>query len=378
TSWNRGAERLFGYSAPEIVGTTISRLVPPDRPNDATEILACIRRGERVDHYETERMRKDGQRIHASLTVSPITEATGRIIGASKIARDVSARRRAEAERERLLRDAQAARSEAEAANRAKDELMSVVSHELRTPLSSMLGWVSVLRKGKMMPDGVQRALEAIERNGRLQSELINDLLDVSRMVSGRLVLDPRPVELRRVLGDALDAARPDAAASGIRMSADITSEATVAGDALRLQQVVSNLLSNAIKFTPRGGAIEILLQRRGADARVTIRDDGRGIAPEFLPHVFEPFRQAEDVKRRKTGGLGLGLAIVRNLVEQHGGSVSAESAGEGTGATFTVTLPLLADRRSGRGLTGVRVLVVHDEADACDELRALLERRGA
>ena len=390
TSWNQGADRLFGYTAAEMVGQPVARIVPPDRPDDVSNILATIGRGERVDHYETERIHKDGHRIHVSLTVSPIRDAAGRIIGASKIARDVTERRLADRERERLLAEARQARAEAEAASRAKDQLLSIVSHELRTPLAAMMGWIRVLAQGKITPERTARALRTMERNGRMQAEMIDDLLDVSSSVTGRLRLKLGPVDLGAVAQAALEAIRPDAAAKGVRLEASLDAGATVVGDATRLEQVVSNLLNNALKFTPAGERVELHLERTAHEARLVVRDTGRGIAPEFLPQIFEPFRQADDVKLRKSGGLGLGLAIVRSLVEQHRGTVKAESAGEGTGATFTVTLPLStaaasdppdpehAVRADGPRLDGVRVLLVDDEMEACEALGALLEERGA
>ena len=391
TSWNQGAERIFGYTAEEMVGSPLSRLVPPDRPDEVPSILAAIRRGERVEHFDTERVRKDGQRIQVSLSISPIRDATGDVIGASKIARDVTDRKRAEEERERLLAEAKQARAEAEAASRAKDQLLSIVSHELRTPLASMLGWVRVLRQGKVSPERAARALQSIERSGRIQAELIDDLLDVSRIVTGRLRLNLTPVDLRAVAQAALDAIRPDAVGNDVRLEASLEAGGTVLGDAIRLQQIVSNLLSNAVKFTPAGGCVELRVERTDREARIVVRDTGRGITPELLPQIFEPFRQGDDVKTRKTGGLGLGLAIVRSLVQQHGGTVKPESAGEGTGSTFTVTLPLMdatiiepADREDGLPalpvprLDGLRVLIVDDELEACEPLGVLLEERGA
>ena len=342
TSWNQGAERIFGYTAEEMVGTPLARLAPPDRPNEVPSILAAIRRGERVEHYETERIRKDGQRVQVSLSISPIRDAAGNVIGASKIARDVTERRRADEERARLLAEAERARAEAVAANRSKDQLLSIVSHELRTPLAAMLGWVRVLRQGKISPERAARALQTIERNGQMQAELIDDLLDVSRIVTGRLRLKLAPVDLRAVAQTALEAIRPDTAENGVRLEASLDGGGTVLGDATRLLQIVSNLLSNAMKFTPAGGCVELRVERTDREGRIVVRDTGRGIAPELLPHIFEPFRQGDDVRTRKTGGLGLGLAIARSLVQQHGGTLKAESAGEGTGSRFTVTLPLM------------------------------------
>jgi signal transduction histidine kinase len=244
----------------------------------------------------------------------------------------------------RLYRQAQQARAEAEAANRAKDYLLSTISHELRTPLSSILGWAGVLRRGKLAPDDTKRALETIERSGRVQAKLIDDLLDVSRIVAGRLRLDLHPVSLAVIIEHALDTVRPMADEKGIRIDTALAPVAlVVSGDAVRLEQVVWNLLSNAVRFTPAGGRVDVRLERAGAQARIIVQDSGKGIAPDFLPRVFEPFRQAAHGASRREGGLGLGLAIVRHLVEQHGGRVTAYSDGEGKGATFTTTLPLLA-----------------------------------
>jgi PAS domain S-box-containing protein len=364
TSWNEGARRIFGYTADEMIGQPIQRIMPEDRVEDMSRILAKIRAGERVEHFETERVRKNGERIQVSLTVSPIRDASGRIVGASKIARDVTERRRAESalaayalDNARLYEAERQARAEAEAASRAKDDLLSIVSHELRTPLTSILGWVTLLRQGRLDADGVQRALETIERNGRVQRELIDDLLDVSRIVSGTMNLELERLDLRAACEAAVDALRPDAAAKGVRLETSLRS-AMVVGDATRLQQVVSNLLANAVKFTPTGGAIAVSLAADAARAEIVVRDDGIGIEPDFLPVVFEPFRQAEDVRKRKCGGLGLGLTIVRNLVEQQGGTVTVASDGRDRGTVFTVTLPL-ADE-SGIAADGSTYVVEH------------------
>jgi len=381
TSWNAAAERMFGYTADEMIGQSITRLVPSDRPDDVQKILARIRAGERVEHHETQRVRKDGTRIDVSLTVSPIKDAQGRIVGASKIARDVTERKRADEERERLLAATQRARAEAEAANRAKDELLSMVSHELRTPLAAILGWVGVLKRGNVSAERRQRALETIEQSGRLQSELIEDLLDVSRIVTGRLRLTIRPIDLGAPVRSAVDAARPDATAKRIDLDCRVAAGIIVAGDTIRLQQVAANLVGNAVKFTPPGGRVRVEVTRGDDEARIVVHDTGRGIAPEFLPEVFEAFRQADDVRSRTRGGLGLGLAIARSLVERHGGRIAAESPGVGAGATFTVRLPVLpatARLPARDDLAGLRVLLVDDEPGERDALRASLEGRGA
>jgi signal transduction histidine kinase len=306
------------------------------------------------------------------------------------------ARQAEDAIRDALARE-QAARAEAEAANRAKDEFLAVLSHELRSPIGAVLTWVTLLRSGQVDGQRAAHALAAIERNTRLQVKLIEDLLDVSRIISGKLHVDMTPVELATVVDSAIEAARPIADAKSIRLAASAEGDiGFVAGDPERLQQIVSNLLSNAIKFTPAGGGVQLALSRSDGTAKIRVSDTGRGIDPDFLPHLFERFRQADSSSTRRHGGLGLGLAIVRHLVELHGGTVSATSPGPGHGSTFTVTLPLSAtqpDRgpsieRHVAGATtaelaptalrGVRVVIVDDEPDARDAIAAVLEQCGA
>jgi signal transduction histidine kinase len=305
---------------------------------------------------------------------------------------EVRRRQEAQEERERLLVAEQQARAEAEAANRTKDEFLAMLSHELRTPLNAMLGWSHLLRTGKLDAATIARGLEVLERNTRSQAGLINDLLDVSRIVTGKLHLETRPTELPGVVSAAVDAVRPAVEAKGITLDVALgPAVGPVLGDPTRLQQVVWNLLANAVKFTPRGRTVAVRLEQQGTQATISVQDTGQGISPELLPHIFERFRQGESGTRRAYGGLGLGLAIVRHLVELHGGTVSAASDGEGQGATFTVTLPMLTERppltngtkrRSGQrpttpvpgtGLRGLRVLVVDDEEDARDMLSMVL-----
>jgi PAS domain S-box-containing protein len=296
-------------------------------------------------------------------------------------------------ERARLHEAEGAARREAEAANRAKDEFLATVSHELRQPLHAILGWSHTVRAGKYDEATVIQALEVIERNAKLQESLIGDLLDVSRIVTGKLQLDVQPVDLRAVIGTAVDVVRPAASAKGVNLEVTLDPLASlVSGDADRLQQVLWNLFSNAVKFTPKGGRIEVRLQRVDSQAELAVSDTGEGISPELLPHVFERFRQAERAGARAREGLGLGLSIVRHLVELHGGSVRADSPGPGRGATFTVRLPLMAvqvpvggTQERGRAadalppvLSAGRVLVVDDEANAREMLRTVLESSGA
>ncbi len=581
-SWNPGAERLYGYTAAEAVGQPVTMMIPSDRPDEEPRILEQIRRGERVDHYETVRQRKDGTLLDVSLTVSPVRDAEGRIIGASKIARDITARKRAEqqlreqaeiietvnhlgqtlageldlhklvqavtdaateisnarfgsffynvldergesymlytlsgaprsafehfpmprntdifaptfsgdgtvriadvhldprygknspyygmpeghlpvvsylavpvisrsgevlgglffghpemgvfSERHervieglaaqaavamdnaRLFEAAQKARAEAETSaseqerlyreaqesSRLKDEFLATVSHELRTPLTAILGWAHMLRTGQLGDDSILKAIETIERNARSQSQLIDDLLDVSRIITGKLRIDVRPVDPNSFMESAIEALRPAAEAKEVRVQRIMdTGVVTVSGDPIRLQQVVWNLLSNAIKFTPKGGRVQVRLERVNSHIEISVSDSGAGIAPEFLPYVFDRFRQADQRTTRQHGGLGLGLAIVRHLVELHGGNVRAESPGQGQGATFTVLLPVAPVYQSvGKEervhpaardtlplyecpdrLDGLKVLAVDDEPDTRELLKVGLGQCGA
>ena len=561
TSWNPGAERIFGYTAEEAVGQSIRILIPPHLQSEEDVVMSRIRAGDKVDHYETIRQRKDGKQIQISLTVSPIIDEGGQIIGASKIARDVSDRARLESElrehtantqklgevgavlastldRERILqkvtdtatdlthaefgaffynvRDQQTGDAymlyalsgapreafanfphpratalfgptfrgekpvrlddvtkdprygksapyhgmppghlpvrsylavpvkgldghvigglffghakpgmfteqherlavgtaawasvalenarlyaEAQEANRMKDDFLAVLSHELRTPLNAILGYSRLLR-GNMLPgDQLERGLETVERNARWLTQIVEDVLDVSRIVSGKIRLDVQPIDLAGVIDNSVATVQPAADAKGVKVHALIDPRAgPVSGDPDRLQQVVWNLLSNAVKFTPKGGRVQLRLERIDSHVAIVVTDTGIGIKKDFLPFVFERFRQGESGPARKTGGLGLGLAIVRHIVEMHGGVVLAESAGEGQGSTFRVTLPLMSVQpsaatprsreypmeRSQRleglaDLNGVHVLAVDDEPDSLRLVRVVLEAAGA
>jgi len=583
-AWNPAAERLFGFAAEEAIGRSIRMIVPADRQTEEDEVLRRLRRGETIEHMETVRVRKDGTLINIALTVSPIRDADGRIIGASKIARDIGERLRAEAERGRLLTAEQAARARAESAerrstvlsessaalsasldsattlrtvsrlvvprfadwclvdlvtrensiervavsasgsdtdtllselqryapdwtssqpsaaalrsrttivmpevtdetlvstvrdehhlaimrrlspqsaiavpmvvrqrvigaitlvrttpghrydtadiamaeelarraalavdnatlyseadqaralaesaNRAKDEFLAVLSHELRTPMNAVYGWARMLQMGQIDSGTTPRALDAIVRNAHVQLQLIDDLLDVSRIISGKMRLDIRPVDIQRVLEAAIDAVRPAADAKGLRLHTLLDPSAgPVNGDPDRLQQVVWNLLINAVKFTPRDGRIQLTLQRVNSHLEIVVSDTGAGIRRDLLPVIFDRFKQGESGTTRNQGGLGIGLALVRHLVELHGGSVTAESEGEGKGATFTVKLPLVvalvrsAEDRAhptarqpvpayhGPSLRGLRVLVVDDDPDALDLIATILRRAEA
>jgi PAS domain S-box-containing protein len=547
TSWNNGAQRIFGYTADEVIGKPVTILIPAGHEDEEPAILARLRAGKRIEHYETVRLTKDGRLIDISLTVSPIRAADGEIIGASKVARDITDQRQARhaldeastrlrlaleaarlgdwswdvrtdvvtlsetaarifgippgpqmtwtqlrgllhvEDREhaklaveqalatqadydieyRVMRDnnsvvwvsakgrgiydddgtvsgmlgfvqdittrktneetlrqqaealltlndtAQTARAEAEYAaaqnerlyrqaeesSRLKEEFLATISHELRTPLSAILGWTRMLRMGQLSPENSAKALDTIERNARAQSQLVDDLLDVSRIITGKLRMDVRPSDPNSFIDAAVEAVKPAADAKGVRVQKVVdTGAISIPGDPGRLQQVVWNLLANAIKFTPRGGRVQVRSERVNSHLEIVVSDTGQGISPDFLPYVFDRFRQADQKTSRQHGGMGLGLAIVRHLVEMHGGTVRANSEGEGKGATFTVTLPITpvyqVDSSGSRvhpaarellpgdditdRLDGLTILVVDDEPDTRELLKQGLEYCGA
>jgi PAS domain S-box-containing protein len=559
-SWNRAAERMFGYSADEAVGRSIRVIIPADRQDEEDRVLERIRAGDAVTHFETIRRRKDGTLIPISLTVSPIRDDTGQVIGASKIARDISERTQLERslreqmattdklnqvglvvastlERDTILqkvtdiardltraefgafffnlRDAESPNAyipytlsgtaldratsfpdprvtailtplfrgagairfddvmldprfadlprserlpprlrmrsclavpvkglsgsllgslffahaeaaaftdqherlaagisawagialenarlyeEAHTANRMKDEFLAVLSHELRTPLNAIVGYSRLLRGGLLSDDKAARGLETLERNATSLTEIVEDVLDVSRIVSGKIRLDIQPVEMGLIVDNAVASISPAADAKGVRLELFVDPQiGPVSGDASRLQQVVWNLVSNAVKFSRRDGRVQIHVEHANSHVDIVVSDNGAGIRPDFLPYVFERFRQAQAPITRKTGGLGLGLAIVRHIVEMHGGTVEAHSAGTDQGSTFTVRLPLmrtpphglegrqerrLAERPLPLGqladLHGIRVVAIDDEEDALTLLRVVLETAGA
>jgi PAS domain S-box-containing protein len=522
-TWNEGASRIFGYSPEEVIGKPITILIPSDRLDEEPGILARLRNGERVDHFETLRRRKDGTLLNISLTVSPVRNAAGEIIGASKIARDITQQKRAEevlrqsnerfrlmadsapvliwmadqtkariwfnrrwleftgrpleqeqgfgwsqnvheadlapslqiyseafdaqqafraeyrirradgearwiiehavplfegarrafsgfigscvdvtdsktlqAEREDTLKAERAAREEAERVGRLKDEFLATVSHELRTPLNAILGWATLLRRLQPGGEDHSRGLETIERNARVQGQIIADLLDMSRIISGKVQLDVQSIDLAEVVNAALDAVRLSIEAKKLRLRVTLDARAgRIRGDAGRLQQVFWNLLTNAVKFTPSGGRIDVIMERVNSHVEVCVEDSGAGIRPEFLAFVFDRFRQADSTTTRKHGGLGLGLSIVKHLVELHGGSVRVKSAGEHQGSTFIVALPISVIRsEDGKperpafsdvdvstielpSLAGARVLIVDDQPDARILICRLIEESG-
>jgi PAS domain S-box-containing protein len=340
---------------------------------------------------------QDGHfRWHLSRAV-PLKDENGRITRWFGTNTDIDVSRRAALERKELLEREQAARLAAERASRAKDDFLSTASHELRTPLNAMLGWARLLQSGQLDQSSFIRAIDTIERNARTQVRLIEDILDGSRIINGQLHLETRPLDMTVVVNAALDTVRTAADAKRITLSVTLDpAAARVVGDPDRLQQIIWNLVSNAIKFTPKDGAVTVALDRVGTGIELKVTDNGEGIAPEFLPYVFERFRQAEGSTSRRHSGLGLGLALVRHLVEAHGGTVRAESGGPGRGSAFTVTLPVQAVSAATPGaeppkqqeasrcvpravtLVGARVLVVDDEADARDLVATALRARGA
>jgi len=346
-SWNGGAERMFGWPASTAIGKHITLIVPKDRRAEEEEVLARLGRGERIDHFETQRVARDGRLIDVSLSVSPVRDRLGRIVGASKVARDVSERRRLEEYRNLLLKHEHQARTAAESLIRAKDQFLATISHELRTPLNAIFGWARLLEKPELDEKSRQRAITAIVNGAAAEARLVDDLLDLSRVVTGRLRLAMDSISLREVVEAALETVLPAATAKQIELSAALDDVGPMQGARDRLQQVVWNLVANAVKFTQRGGRIDIALRRVGDSAELIVRDTGQGISPAMLPYVFQEFWQEDSSVTRPHQGMGLGLTLVKHLVELHGGHVRAESPGKGDGATFTVALPLTANGSS-------------------------------
>ncbi|WP_225410222.1 PAS domain S-box protein [Stigmatella hybrida] len=389
---SKGWYDFTGQTEAEGLGFGWLSKVHPDDAKRSSEVFLSANARQEAFRLDYRLRGKGGEYRWMIDSASPRFAPDGEFLGYIGSLTDITDRKQAEVEREELLARESAAREEAEEANRLKDEFLATVSHELRTPLTAMLGWVQMLRMGTLPAAKHARALETVERNARAQGQLIEDLLDVSRIMSGKLKLEVMPVEVSVVVEQALESVQPAAAAKGIRIQAALDSTGHVMGDAQRLQQVVWNLLSNAVKFTAKGGRIQVLVERRDSSVDITVADTGRGIPEKFLPHVFDRFRQADGSTTRSAGGLGLGLSIVRHLVELHGGTVQALSEGEGKGATFIVTLPMsVALRREvviprsmapdlPRGLqcppelAHLRVLLVDDEEDTRELLRTLLE----
>jgi PAS domain S-box-containing protein len=402
-SWNNGARRILGYSDEEILGKSAAVFFTPEDRQDnihLRELSTAAAEGRSVD--ERWHVRKDGSQFFASGVTTSLRDQSGTLVGFAKVMRDVTDKQQLEERRAQLLLVEQNARKEAELANRTKDEFLATLSHELRTPLNAILGWAIMLRSGRVGPEDMTEGLSVIERNAKVQAQLIEDLLDISRIISGKMRLHPRPTVIQECIHAAVESVRLAASAKNIDLRIEMPEERfIVAGDPGRLQQIMWNLLSNAVKFTPQSGTVAVRAERGESSVTVSVSDTGMGIAPDFLPFVFDRFRQADGTTRRAHGGLGLGLAIVRHLSELHGGSVRAESEGAGQGATFFVSLPLsgmpiITDVAASDGdgsehrslhadslttqkvLDGLMVLVVDDEPDARRLLRAILNEAGA
>ncbi|MDX2165535.1 MAG: PAS domain S-box protein [Deltaproteobacteria bacterium] len=362
TSWNAGARALFGYTAEEMVGQSILKIVPPERAADVTKILAAIGRGDRIEHFESERVRRDGTRLTVSLSVSPIRDASGRITGASKIARDITDQKRAE---------------------REKDHFLAMLGHELRNPLSAIR---NALTASTLDPSRLPRALELASHAATHLTRLVDDLLDVTRVTQGRLTLRRAPLRLADVVERAAEGVRPLFEERGVRL--ELTpphADCCVDGDATRLEQVVGNLLTNAAKYTEAGGRVTVSIAEDDGAVVLRVRDTGMGMSRELLPRIFTLFVQGEQALDRARGGLGIGLTLVKKLVDLHGGTVEAHSEGPGQGAEFVVRLPRVsADSVPARCATpaarfgnGTRVLIVEDNSDAAESLTLLLEALG-
>jgi PAS domain S-box-containing protein len=395
TSWNRGAQRLFGYTEPEALGQSVFMLIPPQRHQEEFGILSRLRKGERVESFDTQRLTKDGRLVDISLTVSPVRDSRGNIIGASKIARDITERKRMWREREKLLESERHAREEALRVNRMKDDFLATLSHELRTPLNAIMGWAQLMAGGTLTAADMKNAGQVIERNARLQKQLIDDLLDMSRIVSGKLRLDVQEIEAKSFIEPAIEMVRGLAEAKEIEIEKELEPfPVPLSGDPARLQQVIWNLLTNAIKFTSKGGRVCVKLRQSNRGVEITVSDTGQGIEPEFLPFVFARFCQADGSTSRRHDGLGLGLSIVKELTELHGGSVRAQSSGKGKGAQFVLYLPQ-RDIRPARkqmidavsaappdsfevDLSSLTILLVDNEPDAREFVRRLLSESGA
>ncbi len=374
---NRFFADLVGQPLERVRGHSILPFVQDESREDFTSLMEAAAGG--IAHGQCKLRTADGEAITVQLALNRLPEEGANRFGI--VATDLSARERAR--RQEVRRQA------AEQANAARDQFLAVVSHELRTPLNAILGWTQVLRQRSDLPEALQTGLEVIERNAWSQSQLIDDLLDVSRVLAGKLRLDLRPADLQGVINAAISTMRPTADAKRITLNTELGPEpVTVRGDADRLQQVVWNLLSNAVKFTPEGGEVSVRLRARGTFAEVDVSDKGIGIAAEFLPRLFQLYQQIETPTTRRSGGLGLGLAIVKQLTELHGGEVRAQSDGIGHGATFTIRIPMSTHvattpsaplcALSASLLQGVRIVLVDDEIDARQILTQLLESAGA
>lgn len=387
-TWNAAAEELYGYTAEAIIDRPLPFIPDAYRPI-FDSCFDQVLQNQTVLNQELQNSTQSGHLIDVSVSLAPLHDANNYVYSVVMTASDITLRKQIEVQRLNLLRQESSARAAAESANRIKDEFLAVLSHELRTPLNAIVGWIHLIKKGNLKPDIFQRALETIERNAAAQTKLIEDLLDLSRIMRGQISLTIQPVDISHLLLTTIDTLRPAAEAKSIQVNLDIADDVGhLPGDLNRLQQVCWNLLSNAIKFTPASGQVWVQAYTQQGHLYIQVADSGVGIDPNFLPHVFEHFRQADGSATRSHGGLGLGLAICRRLVELHGGTIQADSDGANQGATFQVMLPL-HDRSESElspqllakdesSLNGVKAIVLDDEADARELLKFTLEQSGA
>ena len=389
TSWNKGAERIFGWTAAEMIGRPITTLIPPDRLEEEPKILARLRAGDRVDHFETVRVDKYGKLLNVSVTISPIRNAQGQIVGASKVARDITTQKQFQREleaaknaAEEAKRLAVAAKEEAEAANHAKDHFLSALSHELRTPLTPVLGAISMLELDASLPPAVREQIQMMRRNVETEARLVDDLLDLTRIARGKVRLQLEVIDAHAVVRSVVAMFQKEIDEKALSVTLSLRARAYhVRADSGRFQQIMLNLLSNAVKFTPPDGSITVRTSNENGTVRIDVADTGVGIPADVMPRLFRPFEQGERTVTRKFGGLGLGLSIVKSLVELHKASISVTSEGKGRGTTFSLRMesvtptaealaPAPAEADAAKRL---RILLVEDHADTRDVLSRLL-----
>jgi two-component system, chemotaxis family, CheB/CheR fusion protein len=378
-SWNAGAQRLFGYTAEQAVGRHISFIIPPDRAEEEDRILARIRCGERIYHFDTVRVRSDGHPIHVSLTISPIRDNAGRIIGASKIARDITDRKQAEERIYSLM-------AQLKNADSRKDEFLATLAHELRNPLASLQNVLEIVKRCNGNGEVMERVRSTMEKQLGQMARLVDDLLDINRISRGKLELRKEHVDLASVIHRSIEACRPLIENAQHELHVSLPPEPIyLYADSARLAQVFGNLLTNACKYTPRGGQIYLSVERQGREAAVHVRDTGLGIPTDQLAGIFEMFSQIDRPSEYSQGGLGIGLALVKRLVEMQGGSVEAYSEGEGRGSEFVVRLPILIEEPKVKPSSAIaelkatsrRILIVDDNQDAASSLALLLNFTG-